>query len=403
MDIMQIDMINDAKDSDYHLTVLLVDDQEIIGERIGHILSSEKDIAFHYVNDPSLAVQSASELKPTVILQDLFMPGVDGLTLIKQYRSNPSTSETPLIMLTNEEDPEIKAQSFSLGANDYLIKVPDKIELIARIRHHSKAYINQLQRNEAYLALEKSRKALISEMAEAAEYVKSLLPGFLDSEVKTNWRFIPSLHLGGDSFNYHWIDDDNLAVYLIDVSGHGVKAALLSVTIMNILRSQTLPGVDFHRPDEVLNELNRNFQMELHNNMFFTIWYGVYNKATRIIECSSAGHPPAVLFTGDSPENVNFSEISCGSMFIGGEPDTEYLSASYKISNFGRLYIFSDGVYEIQKPDGNIWTLEEFMNTLKNLPKKASSFLNEIISNIREIKGNESFSDDFSLIEIRFF
>ena len=166
------------------------------------------------------------------------MPDIDGLTLVKMFRAHEPTRETPLIVLSTKEEPTVKAEAFALGANDYIVKLPDRLELLARIRYHSKGYINLLERNEAYQALQESQSRLANEMKQAAHYVRSILPDKLNKgKIITNWRFIPSAELGGDSFGYHWLDDDHFAFYLLDVSGHGIGSALLSVSAMNALRS----------------------------------------------------------------------------------------------------------------------------------------------------------------------
>src|SRR4029077_16728793 len=129
--------------------------------------------------------------------------------------ANAATRETPMIVLSSKEEPATKAQAFALGANDYLVKLPDRVELVARIRHHSRGYIAQLQRNEAYRKLAESEKQLANEVAQAAEYVQSLLPPVMkEGLVRIGWRFVPSTQLGGDAFGYHWLDDRHLAVYL---------------------------------------------------------------------------------------------------------------------------------------------------------------------------------------------
>src|SRR5207244_992159 len=104
----------------------------------------------------------------TVILQDLSMPGIDGLSLLKIFRANPATRETPIIVLSNREDAIIKAQAFACGANDYLVKLPDRIELVARIRHHSRGHIAQLQRDAAYRELAHREGIWACEVAHAA-------------------------------------------------------------------------------------------------------------------------------------------------------------------------------------------------------------------------------------------
>jgi two-component system chemotaxis family response regulator WspR len=140
--------------------VLLVDDQVIIADVIGRMLSDQPDIEFHFVDNADLAVQTATELKPTVILQDLGMPGLDGFELVKKFRATPDINDVPVIMLSAKEEPLIKAQAFTVGANDYVVKLPDRAELIARIRYHSAAYISRLERDEAFRFLRESQQKL---------------------------------------------------------------------------------------------------------------------------------------------------------------------------------------------------------------------------------------------------
>lgn len=141
--------------------VLLVDDQPMVGEAVRRILENQPNIAFHFCSQANEAIEIAERLKPTVILQDLVLPGIDGLSLVRSYRKNPATYDIPIIVLSTREDPVTKSESFAAGANDYLVKLPDGIELIARIRYHSKAYISRLQRDEAYRALHESQQRLI--------------------------------------------------------------------------------------------------------------------------------------------------------------------------------------------------------------------------------------------------
>lgn len=387
----------------YPISILLIDDQIIVAEAIRRMLDTETDIAFHYCQDPSKAIEMASKVKPTVILQDLVMPDMDGLTLVRYFRANPVTQDIPLIVLSVKEDPKIKAESLALGANDYLVKIPDKIELIARLRYHSKAYTLLLQRNEAYEKMLESQRALVAELAEAGEYVKSQLPQPINNGVDAKWKFIPSMQLGGDAFSYHWLDEDHFVIYLLDVCGHGVGAALLSVTIMNVLNSNTLTNVDLHDPAQVLMALNNMFLMEKHNNMFFTMWYGVYSKKKRELVYSGGGHPPAILMTGDHPDQMNLKKLESKGLVVGGMPNTQYTNDSCAIGKYNKLFVFSDGVFEICHPDKTMNTFDNFVNYLEKLSKENSNDDVELITTLsRQINLGTPFPDDYSLLRFIF-
>lgn len=146
---------------DTRIMVLLVDDQAMIGEAVRRALSVDLNIGFHYCAEPEKALQAAEMTRPTVILQDLVMPGTDGLTLVRKYRATPALREVPIIVLSTKEEPTVKSASFTAGANDYLVKLPDTIELIARVRYHSRSYINLQQRDAAYRALRRSQQQLL--------------------------------------------------------------------------------------------------------------------------------------------------------------------------------------------------------------------------------------------------
>jgi phosphoserine phosphatase RsbU/P len=381
------------------MTVLLVDDQPIVGETVRRMLAPEEDIAFHYCQDPTMAIRVASEISPTVILQDLVMPEIDGLTLVKFFRAHQKLKDVPLIVLSSKEEALTKAEAFAMGANDYLVKLPDRIELIARIRYHSKGYINLLERNEAYEQLFRSQQILAAQLASAAEYVISLLPANLtEGDIRTDWRFYPSAELGGDAFGYHWVDDEHFAVYLLDVCDHGVGPALLSVSALNVLRSQTLPNTDFRNPGAVLTSLNETFQMEKQNNLYFTIWYGVYNKTAGELRYASAGHPPALLIASGK----EVSELITPNMFIGGMEDITYTSGAVRMELPATLYVFSDGVYEVEGRDGTMWGLQGLKGYILDRTGEGVSEMETLYRSLQEMHGQKDLEDDFSMLKVEF-
>jgi phosphoserine phosphatase RsbU/P len=389
----------------HKVTVLLVDDQPMIGEVVRRMLAGEDDITFHFCKDPNQAIARANEIGPTVILQDLVMPDFDGLTLVRMFRENEPTKETPMIVLSSKEEPTVKAEAFALGANDYIVKLPDKIELLARIRHHSKTYIYMLQRNEAYQALQASQKMLAKDVAQAARYVYSLLPEKLKKgDIRTDWRFIPSAELGGDSFGYDWVDEDHFAFYLLDVSGHGVGAALLSVSALNALRSQSLPQTDFRDPGQVLTALNKAFQMDQQNGLFFTIWYGIYHRPTRRLDYSGGGHPPALLLTGTSPETARQLSLDSGGPMVGAVPDLEFSTSTCQVEAYGLLSLYSDGAFEVERPDGSTWPFPDFVGFMggvtRGIPEDTG--MDQLIRHARQMSGSEEFADDLSMVEFLF-
>ena len=378
---------------------MLVDDQAMIGEAVRRMLASQDDIEYRYCDNPLEAIETAREWKPTVILQDLVMPDVDGLDLVRDYRADDATSLVPIVVLSSREEAATKAEAFARGANDYLVKLPDPVEIIARIRHHSEGFLARIQRDSAYIALEENEAHLREELSKAAAYVQSLLPEPMNDRVQTDWRFIPSVSLGGDAFGYHWLDDHRLALFLLDVCGHGVGPALLSITAMNVISKKSLPNIDFGDPGAVLSELNNRFQMDDHQGMFFTIWYGVYDEQKKSLDWSGGGHPPALLMNkgSDSPTLLE----SDGPM-VGAVKDLQFDTHTCDVDPGSRLVLYSDGIYEIKKPDNTLWTLEEFVELVASQPSHDVSSVDAIIGSVKAVSGQNLFEDDCSVVEFTF-
>lgn len=379
--------------------VLLVDDQPIIGEAVRRMIADQSDFAFEYCRDPLRAIEIATSFRPTVILQDLVMPGIDGLDLVRDYRKNEATREIPLVVLSSQEEPATKAEAFARGANDYLVKLPDALEVLARLRYHSRGYVAQIERNEAYRALDESRAMLLGEVRRAAEYVQSLLPQPLSGPVSAQWRFIPSEQLGGDCFGYHWFDDDHLALYLLDVCGHGVGPALLAVSATNLIHGGSVPGATMDDPAAVMRGLNQVFPMSRHNGMFFTLFYGIYRPSTRTLAWSNAGHPPALLM----PPGGAAEQLSSQGLMIGAAEDATWDAQESVVPVGSRLLVYSDGLYELMQPDGEIWTLEAFVQGATGAARRdPGGALDAILARSRAIQGHDDFVDDASLLEVTF-
>lgn len=255
--------------------------------------------------------------------------------------------------------------------------------------------------NKNFIEQSKNLRKLTKELSNAEGYIKTVLPKQINSgPLLADWIFIPSVSLGGDAFGYHWIDNNNFAIYLIDVSGHGWGAALLSVSVINVLRAQSLPGTDFHNPENVLFSLNNAFPSERHNDMFFTIWYGVYNRRSETLLYSTGGHPPGLLITNSPTGNVDLLELKTPGFIVGGRSDVTYYNREQKMINPSRLIIFSDGVYEISKEDNSTGGLKEFINFIKNHANQIKPSLDVIENYARELNKNKTFDDDFTILEL---
>jgi serine phosphatase RsbU (regulator of sigma subunit) len=215
---------------------------------------------------------------------------------------------------------------------------------------------------QAHEKISASQKRLANDIQEASDYVRSLLPAPLSlGPIQTAWVFQPSSELGGDAFGHHWLDEDRFVVYLLDVCGHGVGSALLSVSVMNALRARNLPGIDFADPAAVLNGLNQAFPMDANRGQYFTMWYGVFDRRNRSLRYGSGGHPPAYLLSGQTP----FVALRTHGPPIGFLPEAQFVSAEHTVPPSSVLHLISDGVYELIGPQERVATLTDFERELE--------------------------------------
>ena len=283
------------------------------------------------------------------------------------------------------------AHSFSAMAREIRLREERLSEWNANLEQTVRERTSDLA--HAMKEVEKSNRAMEAEIAEAAAYSRAVLPPKLNGHVTSDWVFETSSQLGGDSFGYHWLDDDHLAIYLLDVCGHGVGAALLSVSVVNMLRTASLTDADFLSPSSVLSVLNATFPMEHHNDMYFTAWYGVYSRSTQELRFSCGGHPPAVLFKPDG----EIVQLAADGMIVGAFSSAHYEESSVNVPSGSRLYLFSDGVYEIDRPGREMLNYDEFLRILGSADP--SSRLASVVAEVKRQLQSDFFVDDFSLIE----
>ncbi len=233
----------------------------------------------------------------------------------------------------------------------------------------------------------------------ASRYVQSMLPPPIsDGPVRTEWLLIPCARLGGDALGYQWIDHDHFALYLLDVSGHGPEAAMLAVGVMNALRQKALPGADLRDPAQLVNRLNALFQMEDHNLMYFTLWYGVYQMSTRTLSYCSAGQHPAYLVHADASAPI---PLRTANPPVGVTPAHHYTADQTAVPAAATLYLFSDGVFEINTKSGARWELDDLLPTLLEAGVPELAETRRIYQSVQKVARRGPFDDDFSVLVTR--
>lgn len=243
-------------------------------------------------------------------------------------------------------------------------------------------------------------KELDRDLESARSYVQSLIPAPLaEGPIRTEWILLPSARLGGDVFGYHPLDQRTFAIFLLDVSGHGTGAAMHAVSVTNILRRETLPGMDMRDPAKVAAYVNSLFQMSTHGGLYLTLWYGVYDLEARTLTYCSAGHHPSYLVPQARDRAV---ALMTGNILIGATPAFEFESASVEVPPGSRLYVFSDGIFEIEAKDGRQWGLDDVLPLIVEPPIPGLTEPQRLLQAIRGHARSPDFDDDFTVLVATF-
>jgi phosphoserine phosphatase RsbU/P len=377
--------------------ILVIDDDPIIRTVLKRTLQMQGyQVTVTESGEKGIAL--ALEIRPALVICDWLMGGIDGLEVCRHLKGDPELSQIFFILLTSRSGIEDRVKGLDAGADDFLPKPIEANELKARVRSGLRLYQSTQELQRLVQDLQVQKHLLETELAEAADYVRSLLPQPLVGEVATQFRFLPSSQLGGDCFDYFWLDPDYLALYLLDVSGHGLGAALLSVSVQNMLRSQSLDA-NFYQPSSVLRSLNELFDMSQHSDRYFTIWYGIYSQQKRQLAYASAGHPPAILISTGSSE---IQQLRTRGMPIGMVPESRYVSELCDIPPESTLYLFSDGIYEIIQSNTVPWSLHEFIQMLTQLHSLGANSLDQLLQAVCSLSNTGQFEDDCSILQMKF-
>ena len=375
--------------------ILVIDDDYVTQLLLKRTLNKQ-GYEVTVASDGQEGLAKAKEIHPALIICDWVMPRMDGLEVCRQVKSIPELSTTFFILLTALDSVADRVKGLNEGADDFLCKPMEMHEIIARVRAGLR--LHQLSHD-----FQQQKQLLESELAEAAAYVRSILPKPLQhSELNIDMRFIPSRELGGDSFDYFWLDAEHLAIYLLDVSGHGLRASLPSLYVINLLRSQNLKNTNYYQPSSVLASLNHTFQMSDHDDKYFTIWYGVYNYRKRQLIYSTAGHPPGILLSKLQSQDIVEQKLKTPGIPVGMFADSEYVDLTCIIPDSASLYIFSDGIYEFEPRNGFHWGLDKFVNLLKKHQQTPERDLGRLVQYVRDWHPNFQFDDDLSIMQIDF-
>lgn len=384
-----------------HGEILLVEDDQEHREKL---LSFFKGFGFSVTgtDSGSEALRLLKEGSFDLVLLDYYLPGETGAELLEKIKAEPSLADIPVFIISALDDTQYISLCLRKGAEDFISKRTSPVLLRTKVENAIQRKQKRSEQMEKILELVQFQASLEKELSDAAHFVQSFLPRKEQGRITTDYVFLPSKRLGGDVFDYCWIDPDLFIFYLLDVCGHGISASMLSIIVMSLLRSRNLSVDDLSRPNRILEVLNASFQLEMQSPLYLTLWYGAYRPSTRELIYSSAGAPPAILVYRDGNQ-VATEQLGTTDLIIGIDPSYQYELKRFTIPPSSRLYLFSDGVYEVKnRMNRQMLTFRKLVELLSQTDPSEGGQVQAVYNKIVGLVGTDRFQDDFTLLEIGF-
>lgn len=394
--------------------VLVVDDDDNSRHVLARLMEKAGFTVETAADGPS-AIAMVERTEIDLILLDVEMPGMTGFAVLRHLRLTHPATHLPVIIATARGERDDIIEGLGLGANDYVTKPLDFLVVMARVKTHlshkratDRIRLLELDLRRQNLELEAANQRMRHSLAIAARMQKSLLPAepVQTPGVRFSWIFEPCDELGGDILNVVRLGGEHVLMYLLDVSGHGVPAALLSVTLSRLLTvvpgqtmlvaTQAADGLEPRSPRDVVQDLNTRFQMSESDIQYFTLFYGVLNVRRRTMTYISAGHPPALLLSrGGCPEFLQSHNVA-----VGWFAETEFEERTIQLQESDRLFIYSDGCLETANPSKDQFGSDRLIEAVSSHPDSVDDALHALLSEMTLFRGEAPALDDVSALAV---
>jgi len=379
-------------------TVLVVDDEPTARLALAARL---KRLGYRVIQagDGKAGLEALRRERPSLTILDWMMPEMDGPSFCEYIRQDPELQTSQILMMTSHDQPEQIAEGLARGADDFLSKAASKYEITARVQAGMRAATLVRRLRDATEEISQKQEALEQELQSAARYVETLLPpsGPVVSGVQMVRIYRPSLALGGDLFNVVPWSDDFVGLYLLDASGHGVSPALRSSSFATFLRRDSLlRHVGSNDPGAILTEANKQFPLT-ENGHYFTIVFASLDLRCHLLSYAAAGHSGALLHR----RSGEVCWMVQPNLPLGFDSSTTYVTATLPIAPGDRLYLLSDGLYEVPAAGGELWGQDRLETTIRALGRQPlETVIAETIAEAVRWQGHEQFPDDVALMGV---
>lgn len=378
--------------------ILVINDEEGIRE-ITHSILAEQGYEFCEAANGREGISQAIQEHPDLILLDIMMPEMNGYETCEALKSNPAIKDIPVIFLSSLTTPSDKIRGLELGAVDFIHNAFDPGELLARVQTHLKIKALTHALSASNQELLKKQKSLDDDLHAAAVIQRSFLPSSALSlgNIQLASLWLPVHALGGDIFNVMQHGTENIIVYMIDVSGHDVPSALVTISISQYLHQQNQAPV-LLPPKEIVRNLNREYPLERFNR-YFTVFYFILNTKKGKLTYSCGGHPPAILCKRSAGVKI----LDRGGTIIGLDGELPLEEWSEMLEEGDKLFLYTDGIMEVKNQREQFFGIDRLCTLLE---KKKNHPIDEMISSVHksllDFSEGEPIQDDISIIGLEF-
>src|SRR5215471_3742974 len=369
--------------------VLLVDDAKANLDILVEGLKADHKLSLALNGETAL--QIAARTPPDLVLLDIVMPGLDGYEVCRRLRQSPETAEVPIMFLSSLEEVQNKTRGFEVGANDYLTKPFEMLEVKARVRSLLKA--------KAYSDAVKEQIA--ADLRVAREIQMGMLPhDFTPFETAYHVGFgavlEPAREVGGDLYGVCAAGPDRLVLFLGDVSGKGLPASMFMVRAISLAR---LLSREIAEPERVLAKLNDELASDNPSGMFVTFLCAVFAPASGQLSLANAGHCRPVLLPCDGPPRWAVKNLGTA---LGFEPALEFERTELALRQGDSLILYSDGVTEAFNGQEECYGNDRLLTDAASLSNhSAPAIAKGLLEKTRAFAAGAPQSDDIAILAFR--
>ena len=369
--------------------VLLVDDTKANLDILVEGLTSEHKLSLALNGE--MALQIAARTPPDLVLLDIVMPGLDGYEVCRRLRQMPETAEVPIMFLSSLEEVQNKTRGFEAGANDYLTKPFEMLEVKARVRSLLKA--------KAYS--EAVKEQIASELRVAREIQMGMLPhdfAAVEQAYRVGFGAVlePAREVGGDLYGVCAAAPERLVVFLGDVSGKGIPASMFMVRAISLAR---LLSREIAEPERILARLNDELAADNPSGMFVTFLCGVFEPGSGRLALANAGHCRPVLLPAGAPPHWAVRNLGTA---LGFEPGLEFERTDLTLRESDALIFYTDGVTEAFNPHEECYGSERLLSDAATFSgQSASAMTAGLLQRVRAFAGTAPQSDDIAIVVLR--